>query len=161
MSEKREGERFFSSSIGVSVQGRPVFKSTSISLFHIVLLPSCMRKRDSEQPRTVHLSLGPTSSGKSRNLSKFPRDYEKSKHRCLYLLYMTKHCLHNWFIQIWSYQISINKWEYKVWTIFSKKFLFTFGVLKYISKGQFLSGACLVWFLTVILGLAVFHKGFW
>ena len=31
VSEKREGERFFSSSIGVSVQGRPVLKSTSIS----------------------------------------------------------------------------------------------------------------------------------
>ena len=42
-----------------------------------------------------------------------------------------------------------------------KKFLFTFGVLNYMPKGQFLSGACLVWFLTVILGLAVFHQGFW
>ena len=42
-----------------------------------------------------------------------------------------------------------------------KKFLFTFGVQKYMPKGQFLSGACLVWFLTFILGLAVFHKVFW
>ena len=101
VSEKREGVRFFSSSIGVSVQARPVLKSTSISLFHIVLVPICMRKRDSEQPGTVHPSLGPPFFDISWNLSKFPRDYEKSKHRCLYLLYMTKHCLHNWFLQIW------------------------------------------------------------
>ena len=109
MSEKREGERFFSSSIGVSVQARPVLKSTSISLFHIVLVPICMRKRDSEQPRTVHLSLGPTSSGKSRNLSKFPRDYEKIKHRCLYLLYMTKIAYITGFYKFGPKQISTNK----------------------------------------------------
>ena len=102
VSKKREEERFFSSSIGVSVQGRPILKSTSISLFHIVLLLSCMRRRDSEQLGTVYPSLGPPFFDKSQNLSKFPRDYEKFKHRCLYLLEMNKHCLHNWFLQIWS-----------------------------------------------------------
>ena len=56
------------------------------------LLHSCMRKgavgnRDSS-----------SFPGRVTKPFKIPGDYEKCKHRCLYLLFMTGNCLHYWFL---------------------------------------------------------------
>ena len=79
----------------------PVLKNLKFWTFWTPLVPICMRKRGSEQPGTIHPSLGPPFFDISRNLSKFLRDYEKSKHRCLYLVSKTNIAYtYNWFLNI-------------------------------------------------------------
>ena len=87
---------------GFDIQGRPVLMSTSIFLYYLVhrsfLQHSCMRKGG----RDCLSFPGPSFLYKITKPFKILGDYEKCKHRCLYLLYMTRNCLLNWFLYIYS-----------------------------------------------------------